>query len=139
MPLAMDAVSRKPMAGPRGEGMSLMAGGYARPRARGNGGPARRLPGWVLLVQHERDHHVDLVARDLPVLHVDALLLDPGRGHVAQRLVGAGDAQQDGVLEALVRARRDLRDLRDRVHVLLPCVLPVSQVGARAWPAGGKN
>src|SRR5687768_12652152 len=79
--------------------------------------PAAPAPGIgpvALPLEHERDQHVDLVARGLAVADLDALLLHPGRGDVAQRLARAGDAHLDGVLEALVGPRADLRDARHR-------------------------
>src|SRR5207253_776707 len=63
--------------------------------------------------EYESHLHVDLVAHDLAVVYLDALLLDPGALHVPERLRGPLDAHPDRILEALVGSRADLRHPRD--------------------------
>src|SRR5688572_512106 len=73
----------------------------------------------LLVLEHERDEHVDLVAHRLAVLDLDALLLDPGRGDVAHRLVHARDPDLDRLLEAAAGAGADLDHPRDTDAALL--------------------
>jgi hypothetical protein len=60
------------------------------------------------LVKYERDHHVDLIFRDLPVVASYLLLLDPGAPDVAKRLTGPRETSLNRVFETLRRGRADL-------------------------------
>src|SRR5687768_13303820 len=60
--------------------------------------PARSIR--VLLLQHEGDLHIDLVARDVAVLDHDVHVLHPRTFNASKRLGSTGYGLVDGVLEA---------------------------------------
>src|SRR5688572_5030033 len=73
-----------------------------------------------LIIEDEGHHHVHLVLGDTAVgLTADLMLFDPGAPDVSKRLGGPGEAQLDGVLEALRRGRADLGHLGYWHRVLL--------------------
>src|SRR5829696_7732739 len=61
----------------------------------------------MLLLQHEGNFKVDLVARDVAVFDHDVLILDPSALYVPEGLGGPSYALLDGVLEALIRDSAD--------------------------------
>src|SRR5215203_3026341 len=70
------------------------------------GDPSFRVLGVIL--KHEGDLEVDLVALDVALLDHDVLIFDPGALYVPQRLGGPGYGLLDGILEALLRDGADL-------------------------------
>src|SRR5215212_3273427 len=62
----------------------------------------------MLLLKHEGDLEVHLVAFDVAVLDHDVLILDPGPLYVPQGLGGPSYALLDGILKALLRDSADL-------------------------------
>src|SRR5215211_8750776 len=62
----------------------------------------------VLLLQHEGNLHIDLVALDVAVLYKDVLILNPATLHAPKRLGGTGDSLVYGVLEARLRGGAQL-------------------------------
>src|SRR5215208_3650192 len=60
--------------------------------------PARSLR--VLLLQHESNLYIDLVALDVAVLYQDVLVLDPRTFHASKRLGSTSDGLVDGILKA---------------------------------------
>src|SRR5258706_7113443 len=89
------------------ERLSARAAGSARPRRASSSRDRRSLRS---VVEDEGHQQVDLVLDDPAVPDVDALLLDPCAGHVAEGLGGAGDALVDGVVETFGGRRADLGD-----------------------------
>src|SRR5215217_339090 len=62
----------------------------------------------MLLLKHEGNFEVDLVAFDVAVLDHDVLILDPSALYVPEGLGGPSYALLDGVLEARIRDSADL-------------------------------
>src|ERR687897_1453202 len=62
--------------------------------------PVEPRPIRVLLLQHESNLHIDLVANYVAVLYQDVLVLNPCAFHASKRLGSTGDSLVYGVLEA---------------------------------------
>src|SRR5215210_2415170 len=73
----------------------------------------------MLVLQHEGDLHIDLVARDVAVLDHDVHILHPATLHASKRLGSTGDGLVDGVLEALLRDGAKFCDSRN-AHTFVP-------------------
>src|SRR5215211_4034140 len=72
----------------------------------------------MLLLKHEGDFQVHLVAFDVAVLDHDVLILDPGTLYVPQGLGGPSYALLDGILKARIRDSADLC-YRGNAHIFL--------------------
>src|SRR5215213_8670917 len=57
----------------------------------------------VLLLQHEGNLHIDLVAGDVAILNHDVLVLHPATLHAPKRLGSTGYGLVDSILEARLR------------------------------------
>src|SRR5215208_2757098 len=84
--------------GRAGEGKSGKCGaakGHYKSR-----GPVGPRPIRVLLLQHESNLYIDLVALDVAILNQDVLVLHPRPFHASKRLGSTGHGLIDSVLEA---------------------------------------
>src|SRR5215208_7343084 len=72
----------------------------------------------MLLLKHEGDFQVHLVAFDVAVLDHDVLILDPSPLYVPQGLGGPGYALLNGVLKARIRDSADFC-YRSNAHIFL--------------------
>src|SRR5215211_3376369 len=72
----------------------------------------------MLLLKHEGDFQVHLVAFDVAVLDHDVLILDPSPLYVPEGLGGPGYALLDGILKARIRDSADLC-YRSNAHIFL--------------------
>src|SRR5829696_4220215 len=87
----------------------------------------------MLLLQHESDLHVDLVANYVAVLYQDVLVLHPATLHASKRLGGSGDSLVDGVLEARLGCSAQLSD-SGNTHRYLCLLILACCLMSHLWP-----
>src|SRR5215210_941194 len=87
----------------------------------------------MLLLQHESNLHVDLVANYVAVLYQDVLVLHPATLHASKRLGGSGDSLVDGVLEARLGCSAQLSD-SGNTHRYLCLLILACCLMSHLWP-----
>src|SRR5829696_8887272 len=87
----------------------------------------------MLLLQHESDLHVGLVANYVAVLDQDVLVLHPATLHASKRLGGSGDSLVDGVLEARLGCSAQLSD-SGNTHRYLCLLILACCLKSHLWP-----
>ena len=87
----------------------------------------------MLLLQHESDFQVDLVAYYVAILDQNVLVLNPRAFDAPERLGSAGNGLIDGILEARLGRSAQLRD-SGNTHTYLCLLILACSFMPHLWP-----